>query len=194
MSATLTKLVTAEEFMLMPSFDRASGGDARMELIRGEVKRMSLTKPRHGLVCIALSTPLATFVAENALGYVFGAETGFQLESNPDTVMGIDVAYVSHEQVADLGDLASFDKYFPFAPQIAAEVLSPSNSANEMEEKIALYFAAGARLVWIVNPKRNTVAVYETPYGMKLLTINDTLTGGDVLPGFALPVAKIFAL
>lgn len=188
MSTSETKLLTADELLALPTY--GSGGDRRYALIRGELKEMSPTKPLHGIVCARLTIRLGGFVEEHDLGEVFGAETGFLVESDPDSVLGIDAAFVSRERLAGV---ESFEKFFPFAPDLAIEVLSPGNTVQEIDEKIALYFAAGSRLVWVFNPKRRTAAVYRSPFDVRILGEQDALDGGDVLPGFALDLSKLFA-
>ena len=127
----------------------------------------------------------------NELGMTFGAETGFVVERDPDSVLGIDASFVSSERLKSVED---FDKFLPFAPDLAVEVLSPGNTVTEMDEKIAMYFAAGSQLVWIINPKRRTVAIYTSPFNVRILGEHDTLDGGDVLPGFGLELSKLFAV
>jgi Uma2 family endonuclease len=152
---------------------------------------MSPTKPLHGVVCARLTIELGKFVQEHDLGELFGAETGFLVETNPDTVLGTDAAFVSHERLATV---ETFEKFFPFAPDLAVEVLSPSNTVQEIDEKINFYFAAGARAVWVFNPKRRTVAVYRSPFDVRILSEQDTIEGGDVLPQFRLELSKLFAV
>jgi Uma2 family endonuclease len=188
--STTTRLITADELLVMPHRDE-QGNDCRLELIRGELKVMSPSKPLHGIVCARIAAALTNFVEANDLGVTFGAETGFVVEHDPDSVLGADAAFVSHERLATVED---FDKFFPFAPDLAVEVMSPSNTAREMEKKVALYFAAGARAVWVFNPKKKTVAVYTSPSDVRVLSEQDTLDGGDVLPGFTLELSKLFAV
>jgi Uma2 family endonuclease len=187
--STTTRLITADELLVMPRRDE-NGNQCRFELVRGELRVMSLTKPLHGVICSRLNLKLAAFVEEHNLGEVFGAETGFLVESDPDSVLGPDVAFVSYERLAAV---ETFEKYFPFAPDLAVEVLSPSNTVTEMDEKIAMYFAAGSRLVWIVNPKRRTAAIYTSSFDVRIIGEQDTLDGGDVLPEFRLELSKLFA-
>jgi Uma2 family endonuclease len=188
--STTTRLITADELLVMPHRDE-NGNDCLLELIRGELKVMSPSKPLHGIVCAYVATELSNFVREHDLGVVVGAETGFIVERDPDTVLGVDAAFISHERLATIEDL---DKFAPFAPDLAVEVMSPSNTAREMDEKTALYFGAGARAVWIFNPKKKTVAAYTSPSDVRLLSEQDTLDGGEVLPGFKLELAKLFAV
>ncbi len=188
MSSADTKLMTADELLALP--DYVDGSDRRYELIRGELRTMSPTKPLHGVICGRLTVKVGSFVEEHELGEVFGAETGFLVQTDPDSIIAADVAFVSKERLATAETL---EKFFPFAPDLAVEVLSPSNTGNEIDDKIAFYFAAGARLVWIVNPKRRTVAVYSSEVEVRIFGEAETLEGGDVLPGFSYELSRLFA-
>ena len=188
--STTTRLITADELLVMPHRDE-NGNDCRLELIRGELKVMSPSKPLHGIVCANIAGELRVFVIEHDLGVVVGAETGFIVGHDPDSVLGVDAAFISHERLSTIEDL---DKFAPFAPDLAVEVMSPSNTAREMEEKVALYFAAGSRAAWVLNPKKKTVAVYTSPTDVRTLNEQETLDGGEVLPGFSIELAKLFAV
>ena len=186
--STTTRLITADELLTMPTY--VNGSDRRYELIRGELKVMSPGKPLHGIVCARIAAALTNFVEAKKPGMAFGAETGFVVERDPDTVLGVDASFVSRERLAAVED---WDKFFPFAPDLAVEVLSPSNTAKEINEKVAFYFAAGSRAVWVINPKRRTAVVYTSPSEVRTLNEQDTLDGGDVLPGFQLELSELFA-
>jgi Uma2 family endonuclease len=188
--STTARLITADDLEDMPHRDE-HGNDCRLELIRGELKVMSPTKPLHGIVCARLAAALINFVEANELGLAFGAETGFVVERDPDSVLGADAAFVSRERLATV---ENFEKFFPFAPDLAVEVLSPGNTRREIAEKIVMYFAAGSRAVWVFDPKRRTAAVYASPSDVRTLGEQDTLDGGDVLPGFKLDLSKLFAV
>jgi Uma2 family endonuclease len=188
--STTTRLITADELLVMPHRDE-QGNDCILELIRGEVKRMSPTGITHGVLCTEIAAELRAFVQANDLGVVCGAETGFVLERDPDTVLGADAAFISHERFTKVENP---DKFGPFAPDLAVEVMSPSNTMREMEEKAALYFGAGARAVWVFNPKKRTAAVYTSPTDVRVLGEQETLDGGEVLPGFTLELSKLFAV
>lgn len=185
MSSTTTKLMTADELLMMPD------DGFRYELVKGELKRMPPTGTEHGEVTMELAAPLHRYVKLNKLGRVYAAETGFKLESDPDTVRAPDIAFVRAERIQATG---SMQGYGEGAPDLAVEVLSPGNTKREMAEKVADYFAAGARLVWIVNPKSKTIAVHRSPTDIVTLTEQDTLDGDEVVPGFQIAVAEIFAV
>ena len=185
MSSTTTKLVTADELLMMPD------DGFRYELVKGELKRMPPTGREHGSVTMALAAPLHTYVKLNRLGQVYAAETGFKLESDPDTVRAPDIAFVRAERIQSAGRVQGYGEG---APDLAVEVLSPGNTKREMAEKVEEYFAAGARSVWVINPKLKTVTVYRSLTEIITLTEKDTLDGGAVVPGFQIPVAEIFAI
>lgn len=186
--STTIRLITADELEEMSHRDE-HGNDCRLELIRGELLLMSPTKPLHGIVCARLTIKLGAFVEEHDLGETFGAETGFVVERDPDTVLGADMAFVSHERLATV---ENFEKFITFAPDLAVEVLSPGNTTREINQKIRMYFAAGSRAVWVFNPKKRTAVVYSSPSESRILEEGDTLDGGDVLPGFSLSLSKLF--
>src|ERR1700730_3842989 len=170
MSAT-TQLMTAEELL------RLSDSHYRHELVKGELIAMPLPGEEHGAVIMNIAIPLGYHVKKNSLGVVYGAETGFQIVRNPDTVLGPDIAFVRRDRVERTG----ISKGYRFgAPDLVVEVISPSDNVKKVERKVQLWLSAGARMVWAVDPKTRSVKVYEG---------SDTATGG---PGFHLPVADIF--
>ena len=187
--STTTRLVTADELLAMPPRDE-HGNYCLLELIRGELKRMSPTGITHDVICIELGAKLSSFVKSNGLGIACGGETGFIVERNPDSVIAADVAFISRERLATVENR---EKFGPSAPDLAVEVLSPGNKVKEINEKIALYFAAGSRAVWVINARRRTVAVDSSPSEFRTLNEQDRLEGGDVLPGFELKLSELFA-
>src|ERR1044071_1384406 len=187
--STTVRLITADELLDMPDRDE-HGNYCILELIRGEVRRMSPTGITHGYLCTEVGAEVRNFVKEHNLGIVCGAETGFVVERDPGSVIAAGVAFISRERLAAVKNR---DKFGPFAPDLAVEVLSPGNRPGEIAEKIALYFAAGARAVWVFNPKKKAVAVYASPADVRVLGEHDTLDGGEVLPGFMLELSKLFA-
>jgi Uma2 family endonuclease len=184
MSATLTKLVTADELLEMQDDGH------RYELVKGELRMSPPPGSEHGEVTMNLAGPLYQHIKKNNLGVVYAAETGFKLESNPDTVRAPDIAFVRIERVQETGRLAG---YMSGAPDLAVEVLSPSDRVSRVEEKVAEWLEGGARMVWVVSPKLHTVTVYRSLTDIVTLTEKDTLDGGDVVPGFHLRVAETFA-
>ena len=177
--------MTADELLRMPD------DGFRYELVRGELLRMSPTGDEHGDITMALASPLHQYVKSRDLGKVYAAETGFKLESDPDTVRAPDIAFVSKKRFQETGRIQG---YRGGSPDLAVEVLSPGNARREVMEKIKDYFEGGARQVWVVNPKPKTITVYRSLTDIDVLTELDTLDGGDVIPGFQIAVAEIFKI
>lgn len=181
--ATATQPMTADDLLRMP----ANG--MRTELIRGELVTMPPAGFEHGSVTVNLTWPMANHVNANDLGKVVAAETGFIVERGPDTVRAPDIGFVSKAKLQRVGIPK---KFFPEAPDAAVEVLSPSDTVDEVDEKVQQWLAAGTLLVWVVNPRQKTVTVYRPNVKPIILTVDDILDGGDVIPGFRLPVRDIF--
>ena len=180
---TTAALVTADELLQM------NDDGFRYELVRGELKKMSPAGHRHGRIALNLTTPLDQFVRENQLGAVYAAETGFKLGADPDLVRAPDAAFIRAERVEAVGETEGF---WPGAPDLAAEVLSPGETSSEVEEKIADWLDAGTRLVVVVDPENQTVTLYRSRRDVRVLTIDDVLEGGEVVADWALPVRDIF--
>ena len=117
------------------------------------------------------------------------AETGFKLTSNPDTVLAPDIAFVRQERVKQFGKKRG---YFTGAPDLAVEVISPSDTYSEVDDKVAMWLEAGSSFVWVLNPRLKTVTAYRSLADVTLLTEKDTLDGGDVVPGFQISLEDIF--
>ena len=182
--AIQTKLVTAEELFNMPD------DGYRYELIRGELRKMAPASFFHGTLAMRIGAPLAIYVIENGLGEVCAAETGFRIDSNPDHVLAPDVAFVSRELLEDVGEIGSF---FPGAPDLVVEVISPRDRLTQVAEKVNDWLEAGTRMVVVVNSRRHDVAVYLPGEEPITLTEEDTLDGGDVVPGWNIYVRDIFS-
>ena len=173
-----TEPVTAEQLLQM--------GEGRRELIRGEVIEMAPAGSEHGRIAGEICGHVWTFVRERDLGIVYAAETGFLLESDPDTVRAPDVAFVSKARVVET------EGYFPGAPDLAVEVVSPNDSFSEVAEKVRDWLAHGARQVWVVDPRTRAVQVHRSDGTSADLSQDDVIDGGDLLPGLRLPVRDCF--
>ena len=123
--------------------------------------------------------------APEDLGKIVAAETGFVLVRDPDTVRGSDIAFIHKDRIPAAG---LPKKFIPFAPDVAVEVVSPNDTMDEVEEKVAEWLAAGTKLVWVVLPKRRVIKVYRSSTDVTILTDKDELDGGEVMPGFRLPL------
>ena len=182
-SAIGNRPMTAEELIKLPR------GRFRYELIKGELLTMSPAGEQHGAISAKLAAELYVYVKANKLGIVYGAETGFKLESKPDTVLAPDVSFINRERVGQISE-----KYREGAPDLAVEVISPGERRTKVEKKVVQWLQLGADVVWIVNPQTVTVTVYHPDGGIKVLSGSDHLTGDDVVPGFKILVSEIFDL
>jgi Uma2 family endonuclease len=181
--SAITQLMTADELLKLPR------GRFRYELVKGELITMSPAGSEHGAVIMNLAVPLGQHIKANNLGIIFGAETGFKIADNPDTVLAPDVAFISREHIPESGIPK---KYWPGAPDLAVEVLSPGDIAREVEKKVGQWLAAGARLIWTINPGRKIVTVHRASKDASTLSEMDELDGEDVVPGFHCRVSEIF--
>ncbi|MEX0777695.1 MAG: Uma2 family endonuclease [Phycisphaeraceae bacterium] len=161
----------------------------RCELIRGELINMSPAGARHGDITTALTLLIGNHALRYKLGKVFSSETGFMLERDPDTVREADVPFVKAQRLSG----AMPTGYFEGAPDLAVEVLSPNDRASEVAEKVELWLEKGSDAVWLVDPRRQTVTVYTASHPPMILHQDDTLEGNNLLPGFSVKVADIFA-
>jgi len=160
----------------------------RHELVRGELRRMSASGPLHGIVTMRLARRLANLVEERDLGAVFGADSGFVLTRNPDTVLAPDIAFVRKNRL-----LADYPPgFFPGPPDLAVEVISPGDTFTEVREKAHRWIEHGTRLVWVVDPVARRVDVYRLRANIRSLGVDGRLRGGAVVPGFTTTVRELF--
>jgi Uma2 family endonuclease len=161
----------------------------RYELVEGVLKMMSPAGGRHGRIAGKLFLRVAQHVEARDLGVTFAAETGFFLRQDPDTVRAPDVAFVS---TVRLGDLADHPGFLPLAPDLVAEIVSPGDSSSEVEAKANDWLNAGVRIVLVVDPQTATIRDYRSAGQIQVYSGGHVdLT--DVLPGFHLDVAELFA-
>ena len=173
-------IITAEELLRRPD------DGFRYELVHGELRQMTPSGYPHGVIVVNVTAPLHHHVRTHRLGQICAAETGFRIGRDPDTVRAPDVAFVRHARQGEPSE-----GFYEGAPDLAVEVLSPSDTVFEVEEKVAQWLRSGCSIVWVVNPRQRSVAVH-TAEGVRVLTEAGTLDGGDLLPGFVLPVGEIF--
>ena len=144
----------------------------------------------HGAIIGRFEYLLARHVYQHDLGIITGAETGFRLSRQPDTVRGADIAFVRKDRIPVAGRPVG---YFEGAPDLAVEVLSPTDTAEEVEEKVDDYLNAGCPLVWVVNPRRRTVTAHRPTVNPVVHREGERLEAGEVLAGFGCAVGEVFA-
>jgi Uma2 family endonuclease len=181
--STATQLLTADDLWEM------SRNGQRFELVRGELRTMPPAGGEHGVTTVNLTGPLWHHIDVKELGALLAAETGFIIATDPDTVRAADIAFVAKHRIPASGIPT---KFWPGYPDLAVEVISPGDTLQGVEDKVAEWLNAGTRLVWVVNPRRRTVTVYRSLQSARILTDQEELDGEDVIPGFRIPVSRIF--
>ena len=175
--------MTPDEFLVYPL------SDVKAELVRGELRVTPPAGGPHGRVVINILRRLLAHVEAHGLGWVFADGTGYQLLELPRTVRVPDVSFVRTDRLPVEGIGPGL---LTLAPDLAIEVLSPSESASELEEKLDDYRSCGTPLICVVDPMQRTVMIIARDRAVRWLREGDTLDGGDVVPGFACAVAELF--
>jgi Uma2 family endonuclease len=175
MATVAKKLITAEEFARLP--DPPDG--SQQELVRGEIITMPPPGGMHGVCCLKIGRRIGNFADEKQLGTVTTNDTGFVSERDPDTVRGPDVSYWGRERLPEVPV-----GYIEVPPDLAVEVVSPSDHFSRVQNKVREYLSRGVALVWVVDPEGRTVTIYRSRQQSAILEENDTLAAEDVLPGF----------
>ena len=184
-------LMTAEQFLIYPDQGK------RLELVRGHLVVREPPGWRHGEIAARLVVALSVFLNRDrdlrgdavTRGRVLTCDAGFTLARNPDTVRGPDVAYVSRERWAG----PSPRGFGELAPDLAMEVRSPTDRIGAVLAKVGDLLDAGSQLVWVVDPDRRLVTVYRADGSQAIVSNEDVLDGGEVLPGFELRLVDLFA-
>ncbi len=188
--AVTQRLMTAEELWDMPDIP-----GKQLELVRGELIEVPTPGAIHNVIADVIADVirhfLRVFVTERRLGIVFGDNMGYVLQRGPDTVRVPDVSFVAWERVPETG-IPEGSWLIP--PDLAVEVVSPNDHANDMYDKAREYVESGVRIVWVLWPKRRAVSVHTRDAKTAELGPDDTLDGGDVLPGFSVRVGDLFAM
>lgn len=167
---------------------RRSGG--RYELVEGVLRQMTPAGHVHGRVAANVLTMLTSHVRERRLGVTYAAETGFLLRRSPDTVRAPDASFVTAARLAAI-DLSSRG-YFPGAPDLVVEVISPEDRSIEVDEKTADWLASGCQVVVVLDPQREIAVVHRRNLPSETLRVEDHLTVPDLLPGWAVTVGELF--
>jgi Uma2 family endonuclease len=183
MAATTPRTMTIEEF-------EALDEPGHFDLIKGELIEMA-AGTIHGIVASAIDRAIGNFADSRKLGFTLTADPTFVLSVEGRTAVRPDVAFVRRERLLALADPT---KIFPAAPDLAVEVVSPTDRSTDVTAKVQAYLEAGTPLVWVVDPEKHTAAGYRPGAPTLFLSESDSLDGGDVLPGFSLPLAGLFEI
>jgi Uma2 family endonuclease len=181
--------VVPDEILTAADLLKLTEDGQRYELIEGEVRAMSPAGNQHGKIAMALGFRLAAFVLEHKLGAVYAAETGFLIQQNPDTVRAPDVAFVTQARIDEVGPV---DGYWPGAPDIVAEVVSPNDRFSDTEQKALGWLKAGSKVVWVVDPAQAHVTEYRGVSEIRVLCSEENLTASQLLPGWEVKIAELF--
>ncbi len=182
MATQIIATMTADELLAMPHHGY------RFELIKGELHQMAPAGSQHGRIALRIGWRLAQFVEKNKLGETYAAETGFMIDTAPDTVRAPDASFVSRARA----EATDGEGFFPGAPDLAVEVISPHDRQTEVEEKALDWLRAGTRMVIVVDPSQRIAIIYRGLDDVQVLAEGDSIDGGDVVPGWTLPLADVF--
>ena len=182
MTTAKPKLLTADDLL------RLYSQGVKGELIRGVLHETMPAGVKHGKIAMLLGSKFVTYVVPAGLGHVFGSDSGVLLERNPDPVREPDLAYVSAERLPLDADV---DGYCPVAPDLVVEIKSPSDSEQEVDDKATMWLSHGVRIALVINPETATIRVRQPDVPAVILTMDDTLDVGEVLPGFSCSVREI---
>ena len=183
MTATGIRM-TAEELLRLPD------NGMRRELIAGELHEMPPAGGEHGYVGNKAQIELGIFLRQHPEigGSFFLSDTGYRLSRDPDTVRQPDISYVREEKLPQ----ARVRGYPELAPDFVAEVVSPSDTASDVQTKVSEWLAAGVVLIWVLYPATRTAMTFRSDGSVQLLNVNDTITCEPVLPGFACRLGDLF--
>lgn len=184
---SVKQAVTAEQLWEMPETP-----GVRYELVDGEVVEVPGANPLHGLIVELVLRLIGVRVREVDLGLVFGDGTAWLLRRRPDVVRIPDVSFISWGRVPEGG--VPEEGYWPLAPDLAVEVVSPNDRADDVHDKVREYLDAGTRMVLVLWPKHRSLSVHEPGLVARELGPEDELDGGDVLPGVRVRVGELFAI
>lgn len=180
------KLMTVEEFARLPT-----GRGVRYELVNGELRTMAAAGGRHGAGVARITFRLGSFLEANDLGVLFGAETGFLLQQNPDHLRAPDAAFVTHERLAGLDQLSGF---LDLAPDFVVEVVSPGDGWSEVTSKAQDWLDRGVRVAWIVDPEARSVEVWRSGGRVDRRARDEEVDAEPALPGFRCRVSDLFPM
>lgn len=181
MAAITTAPMTLEEFERLPDDGN------KHELSEGELIVMPPVKSLHTRVALIVQEILLSYLKQQPFGCAF-PEAGYVLSRDPLTIRQPDISILSNDRILATDE----DGYFEGSPELVVEVVSPSDTADDLETKVEQYLRFGSKQVWVVFPKRKRIHVYRPGVPRATLERHETLTGGDLLPGFSVKVSDLF--
>lgn len=182
-SNVVERLYTVEEFW------EHYGEGARYELFRGELVQMTPTSDEHAELLLILGSYISPFVRQHKLGKAYGGDIGFRIRPDEATVLAPDIAFLKQDALPPGGRTR---KFLTGPPTLAVEIVSPHDRPDDVQQKARAYLEAGTELVWVVYPEARQIMVYRSLDKVRVLTLESSLEGEDVLPGFSVPVREIF--
>jgi Uma2 family endonuclease len=183
MAAPASTLITAEQLWRMPK------DSLRRELVRGEMRVMCLAGARHGRLAAKIGGILFEHERKTSVGMACGAGTGFVIAHDPDTVRAPDAAFISKDRFEAVGDT---EKFWPGAPDLAVEVVSPNDTFREVQGKALEWVAAGCVAVLVIDPAQRTATVYRVGGDLHIYAGEEEIDLGDAVPGFSLALGELF--
>jgi len=164
-------------------------GDERYELVDGELHLVTGSAHSSSAIGLNIGAEIRFYLKRHRIGIASGEASGFILARNPDTVLVPDAAFIRNEKLID-GQ--AYGRHAPYPPDLAVEVMSPSDRRIDLDRKVQRYLTAGTSIVWLVEPDAKTVTVYRANRSPKVFGIGESLSGEDVLPGFELDMTDVF--
>jgi Uma2 family endonuclease len=168
----------------------AMGDIGRVELVKGEIIELMPTGSRHAKIEGLITFFLINFLRTYNLGHILTGEAGIFTRRNPDTIRGMDIAFISNERMAQ----AQEEGFLDVAPEFIVEIMSPIDRWIDIQEKLAEYFSIGVELVWLVDPQLEQIHVYRSLDNVSRLMAEHTLTAPEILPDFSVPITEIFEI
>jgi Uma2 family endonuclease len=175
-------------FMTAVEFLQRHGGDY-LELVKGQVRELPMASAKHGKICYRFSFSLGLHLEKQDVGHVMTNDSFVQTQSNPDTIRGADVCFYGYERLPK-GRVP--EGLLPAAPDLVVEVRSPSERWTELFGKVVEYLKAGVRVVIVLDEPTATASVYRPDELQQIFHNGDALVVPDVLPGFSVPVQRLF--
>ena len=182
-------MIPTTRSMTAADVERMGPAGERLELIDGTLREKPPVSQRHGEIEAQLFIPLGSHILAHGLGRLYPSDTQFTVLHDPDKILIPDLAFVRADR---LRPEAERWRIAPDPPDLAVEVVSPNDPFDEVMEKVEIYRRARVPLLWLVLPRRRAVVVYALGQEPRTLVDTDDLDGGDVIPGFRLPVAELF--